>query len=372
MYSLFSLRVGSFLSLFLLSFPLAVFAAPPITNKTLSDQMLIFQQQMERRFEELTVSLQQKGGGKTAVSLQDFQQLQGKMDEIGYALASLQVKVEALAATGNGTSPAASSGGEGGGGFPPALEKELAEIKTSLQDLGYKVYLVESSLSKKLNALQDDVKQIKAGGGGMHASSVVASQQPAVSATVLPPAVAVSSRAEKKAETKQAVPVKVTPPATMAPSVSPPASSPVTQKADDVKPKSASLRFGGMEESYKAAYNDFLRQNYELAIMGFTSFLENFPQTSLSDNAQYWIGESYYSEAKYEEAKKAFVALLDRYPDSNKRGEAIFKIARCYDKLKNSDAARKVYQRVISEYPGTSIAERSDDYLNKLEVSPQE
>ncbi len=351
---MFSLRLVT-LFFFLFLFPLSVSAAPPITNKTLSDQMLIFQQQMEDRFEELSAKLLQKKGTATTgeIHLQDIQQLQGKLDELGFALANLQLKVEALGSSSmnqaNGTS---GNSAAPSGALSSTMTKELRDIKTAVQDLGYKVYLVESSLTKKITALQDDLNK----------KGVVASSTPVTS-----PKTAVNEAR------KAAIPTatKTEGAATEAPAIKPVSTEVKREETASVETKPAPS-FGGMEESYKAAYNDFLRQNYDLAVMGFQSFLENFPNTSLSDNAKYWIGESYYSEGKYEEARKSFNALLENFPDSNKRGEAIFKIARCYDKLQNFDAATRAYQQVISEYPGTSIAERSSEYLSALGNPPQE
>ncbi|MDH3404566.1 MAG: hypothetical protein OEP45_13170, partial [Acidobacteriota bacterium] len=42
---------------------------------------------------------------------------------------------------------------------------------------------------------------------------------------------------------------------------------------------------------YEAARADYVRGNYELAILGFNQYLEHFPDSELADNARYWIGE---------------------------------------------------------------------------------
>jgi TolA-binding protein len=41
---------------------------------------------------------------------------------------------------------------------------------------------------------------------------------------------------------------------------------------------------------YQTAYNDYLRGNYDLAILGFRQYLESFPDTDLADNASYCSG----------------------------------------------------------------------------------
>jgi TolA-binding protein len=46
---------------------------------------------------------------------------------------------------------------------------------------------------------------------------------------------------------------------------------------------------------YQAAYLDFSRGNYALAIGGFREFVRRHPDDEVADNAQYWIGEAYLS-----------------------------------------------------------------------------
>jgi len=41
---------------------------------------------------------------------------------------------------------------------------------------------------------------------------------------------------------------------------------------------------------YNGAYNDYLRDNYELCIQGFEEFLRLYPTSARAANSQYWIG----------------------------------------------------------------------------------
>ena len=43
---------------------------------------------------------------------------------------------------------------------------------------------------------------------------------------------------------------------------------------------------------YQAAYIDFSKGSYPLAITGFREFLRRYPDDALAGNAQYWIGEA--------------------------------------------------------------------------------
>ena len=45
--------------------------------------------------------------------------------------------------------------------------------------------------------------------------------------------------------------------------------------------------------AFNLAYNDYLNGKYDLAVTGFQRFIKDFPSTSLTPNAHYWLGESF-------------------------------------------------------------------------------
>ena len=67
-------------------------------------------------------------------------------------------------------------------------------------------------------------------------------------------------------------------------------------------------------EAEKAAYDQAFQALKELryadAAEEFQSFLDRFPNSEYSDNAQYWLGESYYVTRNYDIALSAFEELL--------------------------------------------------------------
>src|SRR5262249_25267590 len=52
------------------------------------------------------------------------------------------------------------------------------------------------------------------------------------------------------------------------------------------------------EDIYQAAYIDFSKGAYQLAITNFREFIRRFPDHKLAGNAQYWIGEAHFSLAR--------------------------------------------------------------------------
>ena len=60
---------------------------------------------------------------------------------------------------------------------------------------------------------------------------------------------------------------------------------------------------------FNAAYSDFLKGRYVLAISAFRQFLQDYPSSSRADQAYYYLGESYYSSAKIPAAARTFKQL---------------------------------------------------------------
>src|SRR5262245_41012228 len=55
---------------------------------------------------------------------------------------------------------------------------------------------------------------------------------------------------------------------------------------------------GNAEQLFAAAYGDYSRGNYPLALDEFRQYVETYPSSELADNAQYWIGEILYAQKK--------------------------------------------------------------------------
>jgi tol-pal system protein YbgF len=102
---------------------------------------------------------------------------------------------------------------------------------------------------------------------------------------------------------------------------------------------------------YDAAYQDLTRGNYGLALMGFQEVLAKFPTSELADNAQYWIGESYYAQKDYKQARAEFQKAVDTYPQGDKVPAALLKVGFCQQQLGEKEAARTTFQQLVDRYP---------------------
>lgn len=120
------------------------------------------------------------------------------------------------------------------------------------------------------------------------------------------------------------------------------------------------------QNSYDNAFILVRRGEYELAVAGFQRYLADCPKHSSAENANYWIGECYYSLEKYTEAITQFEALLKEYKASANTSRALYKLGRSQQELGKRAEAKKVFQRIIDEFPNTLEAEQSKERLKEL------
>jgi tol-pal system protein YbgF len=113
---------------------------------------------------------------------------------------------------------------------------------------------------------------------------------------------------------------------------------------------------GADQGAYNQAFDILKAGKYADAIKAFQQFLQGWPQSSLADNAQYWLGESYYVTRDFQSAAAAFQTLLDRWPDSRKAPDALLKLGYTQAELKHTPQARATLSSVATRFPGSDAA----------------
>jgi tol-pal system protein YbgF len=122
-----------------------------------------------------------------------------------------------------------------------------------------------------------------------------------------------------------------------------------------------------VERMYREAYQTFQAGNLDDAKRKFASFLEKYPDTPLSDNAQFWIGEISFKRHQYEAAILAYEDVIKKYPDSNKLPDAILKQGLAFLELGDRIDARIVLENLVKKYPNTEQARAAQDKLKTLQ-----
>jgi len=120
------------------------------------------------------------------------------------------------------------------------------------------------------------------------------------------------------------------------------------------------------QDTYNAAYADYLKGNFELAVEGFKMYGESFPDSPLADNALYWIGECYYSQRKFEEAIDLFNDLILNYPQGDKIAAAYLKKGLALTELGRKEEALVVFKLLVSKYPLEEESKIAQEKIKEL------
>jgi tol-pal system protein YbgF len=120
------------------------------------------------------------------------------------------------------------------------------------------------------------------------------------------------------------------------------------------------------QRAFDAAMSDYWGSDFDLAISGFKAYQTTFPKSDRADDAQFYIGQSYYNQGKYTEAADAYNLTIRTYPNSDLLADAYFKMGESYRNLKQVDRARTAYQLVIKQYPESAAAAQAQQRLEEV------
>jgi tol-pal system protein YbgF len=110
------------------------------------------------------------------------------------------------------------------------------------------------------------------------------------------------------------------------------------------------------KEFYDKTLTIYKEGKYEEAVTGFKNFIKKYPKSDLTDNAQFWIGESYMALKQYEQAILAYQGVIKEYPKGNKVPNAMLRQALAFYEIKDTKSSRILLKRIIKKYPGSNEA----------------
>jgi tol-pal system protein YbgF len=109
-------------------------------------------------------------------------------------------------------------------------------------------------------------------------------------------------------------------------------------------------------ELYAMAKKAFDKNDYDKARQGFQQFLQLYPQSKNADNAQFWIGETYYREKWYEKSILEYQKVLENYPQGNKLPASLLKQGLAFSNIGDKANARLILKELVKKYPKSNEA----------------
>jgi outer membrane protein assembly factor BamD len=133
-------------------------------------------------------------------------------------------------------------------------------------------------------------------------------------------------------------------------------------------------KVGGVA-SYERGKGEFDRGDYLDAIEDLKAYVEQFPGTEKTDDALFYLGESYFKTKDYTLAAGQFDRLIRDFPQSSFHPDALFELAQCDDlqsrpaPLDQAETTRAIsrYKDFLELYPENlraAEARRRVDALN--------
>ena len=117
---------------------------------------------------------------------------------------------------------------------------------------------------------------------------------------------------------------------------------------------------------YETAQADYFAGQWSSAISGFEAFLRAFPRSEQADDAQLYIGETYFAQNQWSEAIAAYNQLIQSYPGTNSVPVAYYKRGLAQERLGQIDAARTSWEAAAKSFPDSDAGRLAKQNLDRL------
>ena len=114
---------------------------------------------------------------------------------------------------------------------------------------------------------------------------------------------------------------------------------------------------------YDAGINAFTNRKSDEAQRSFSDFVKNYPNHTMTAEAQYHLAECYFQRNQFADAALAYDTVITKYGKSSRAPGAYLKQGICFSKLKQTAAAKARMQELIKKYPNSPEAARAKTFL---------
>ncbi len=121
-----------------------------------------------------------------------------------------------------------------------------------------------------------------------------------------------------------------------------------------------------IKADYDAAFQQFKKGDLNRALDGFSDFLVRHPDSELSPNAQFWLGECYYRKKAFEQAVEAFDRVRGLNPKSEKVPASLYRKGLALLELNEPKKASMALTQVVQAFPKSPEAGKAKEKLAQL------
>lgn len=250
------------------------------------------------------------------------------------------------------------------------LDTQTAVLKTLIQQTSASVDSMKSSIEK----MQESQQRSLADTGNRFDSMTNQIQQ--LSASLDETRGQLSKLSDQVAQTQKILQTINTPAPAAAPNGATPNGTPGAAGTDapaggQAAQAPAAPAIPDPQTLYNSAYSDYTQGQYGLAIQGFQQYLQNYGDTDLASNAQFYIGDSYYNQKQFKDAIKQYDQCIQQYPKGNKAAAAYLKKGYALLALNERTAGEHELSLLLRKYPTSHEADLARERLHRLRLARQ-
>jgi tol-pal system protein YbgF len=119
---------------------------------------------------------------------------------------------------------------------------------------------------------------------------------------------------------------------------------------------------------YETGLKAFDKRVWDEAEKIFTEVIAKYPKSAYAPQAQYWIGEGYFTQGELAKAIAAF-QKVQTYDKNSKNDDAQFKIGQSYFNMGKYDHAREALSYLVDRYPGSDFVPRAQKLLEEIKAT---
>jgi tol-pal system protein YbgF len=143
--------------------------------------------------------------------------------------------------------------------------------------------------------------------------------------------------------------------------------APNNQPTERLLPTASPVENSPEEQAeYQRAFGQLRDGQYNAATKAFRDFLNRYPNGQYADNAQYWLGETFYVTRDFDAAILAFNQMLEQHPDSPKRAGATLKLGFIYHEKGQIAKAQELLGQILQQYPDSTEAQLAQQRLELI------
>ena len=118
------------------------------------------------------------------------------------------------------------------------------------------------------------------------------------------------------------------------------------------------------EEDLQVALDFMLKQKYIEAKVSLESFIQSYPENTLSSSAHFWLGKIYLFEKNYRKSAIVFGEGIQKFPTSVKAAEMYYELAKSLFMMGKPEEGCRTLVLLSERYPKSKIIKKRDESYN--------